>query len=656
MKQTNQHQLIQRLNEVTCPILMDGAMGTYFHKLTGQPADACEESNLQAPELITSIHRSYLEVGSRVLRTNTYAWLDYLSRYDREQTDTMIRAAYGAARLALAEFKAEQKSVAQTATVPDTDTDMFFILADLGFLPDTFGEEVFGEFKHTIDTWMDLGATHFICETLRDDRYLLDVACYIKEKLPETCVMASFAIPPDGITAAGEPIDILFSRLDEMPELDILGLNCVSGPVPTTRLLSRIGPLKKKLSVCPNAGYPTVIDRQMVFPTSPAYFGEQMRSILRLGANLVGGCCGTTPFHIKELAKVVADDCVTAGKRSMSQRVATEVTTKESSIESEAGQSVVPVVKTADEIPVVTAVETGEESPSAHAHNPILQRMTQGQRLIAVEYDSPATPDIQPYYDGALAIEEAGADALTIADCPVARPRGDSSLTAAALKQVLTHCEPIPHLTCRDRNANATKAILLGLNMLEIFNVLIVTGDPIPQEDRDDIKGVFNFNSVVLGEYIRTLNETLFAKPFNVAGAFNINALKLEYELERARRKIEVGVKTLFTQPVMSERGVERMAQMREELPEAYIMGGIMPIVSHRNALYMQNELSGMYIDDDIVARYEGKNRDQGEAVALDITVRLAEQISPYIDGFYLITPFNRVDLICRILSEIKNL
>ena len=301
MKKNNQIKLVDHLAEVSCPILMDGAMGTYFHQLTGHSADACEESNLRAPALIKSIHRDYLEAGSRILRTNTYAWLEYLERFDLSQTEAMIRSASAVATEAVDEYVAER--LAGVDSIPPQTAKSFYILADLGYLPEGFDEQIYKEFCYTIDLWIELGATHFICETLQDDRHLLEVVSYIKEKLPNSCIMASFAIPPDGITATGETIDVMFSRLDEYPELDILGLNCVSGPVPTTRLLSRIGPLRKKLSICPNAGYPTVIDRQMVFPTTPTYFGEQMRGVLGLGANLVGGCCGTTPFISKNCLK-----------------------------------------------------------------------------------------------------------------------------------------------------------------------------------------------------------------------------------------------------------------------------------------------------------------------------------------------------------------
>ncbi|MCC8356616.1 MAG: homocysteine S-methyltransferase family protein, partial [Oscillospiraceae bacterium] len=188
----------------------------------------------------------------------------------------------------------------------------------------------------------------------------------------------------------------------------------------------------------PNAGYPTVLGHRAVFGGQPDYFGGQLAEIVRAGASIVGGCCGTTPAHIAQAAAALKNP-----------------------------------------LPAAVSVEPNVPSSAAPATNPLWDKLAAGKRVVAVELDPPADDDIAPFLEGVRALRDAGADAVTIADCPIGRPRADSSLLACKVKRELG-MEPLPHMTCRDRNMNATKALLLGLSMEDVHNVLLVTGDPIP--------------------------------------------------------------------------------------------------------------------------------------------------------------------------------
>ena len=257
--------------------------------------------------------------------------------------------------------------------------------------------------------------------------------------------------------------------------------------------------------------------------------------------------------------------------------------------------------------------------------------------------------------EGAAKYQKAGVDAIDIADCPVAKARIDSSILACKVMRELG-LTAIPHMTCRDRNINATKALLLGLNIEGVNNVLTVTGDPVPMAERDQVKTMFSYNSAVLANHIRTLNTQIFSEnPFMVSGALNINAKNFESQITHAKRKIENGVSVLFTQPVLSEQALDNLKYAREEL-SVKILGGIMPVVSYRNACFMNNEMAGIYVDEKIVEAYKDKDREQGEALALEISTKVAQAINPYVDGFYLITPFKRVELILRIIEQIRSL
>ncbi|MBQ5787488.1 MAG: methylenetetrahydrofolate reductase, partial [Oscillospiraceae bacterium] len=253
--------------------------------------------------------------------------------------------------------------------------------------------------------------------------------------------------------------------------------------------------------------------------------------------------------------------------------------------------------------------------------------------------------------EGVWNLSVAGADAVTIADCPIGRPRADSSLLACKIKRDMG-IEPLPHMTCRDRNLNATKALLLGLTMEGVHNVLLVTGDPIPTEDRSEVKSVFNFNSRKLASYVGTLNQTL-TTPFRMFGALNVNARNFEIQLRMAKEKEENGISGFLTQPVLSREALENLKLARAEL-KGKILGGIYPIVSYRNACFLNNEIAGMRVCDEIIALYEGKDREEAEELAVRISTEIAKEITPYTDGIYLMTPFKRVGLITRILQNIR--
>ena len=278
--------------------------------------------------------------------------------------------------------------------------------------------------------------------------------------------------------------------------------------------------------------------------------------------------------------------------------------------------------------------------------------MDSGQRVIAVELDPPADDDIAFFLDGVKTLRDAGADAVTIADCPIGRPRADSSLLACKLKRELD-VEPLPHMTCRDRNLNATKALLLGLSIEGVHNVLLVTGDPIPSENREEVKSVFNFNSRRLASYVSGLNETVLRTPFRIFGALNVNAKNFEIQLKAAQEKERNGVACFLTQPVLSREALENLITAREVL-KGQILGGVYPVVSHKNACFLNNEIAGMRISDEITALYEGRTREEAEDLAVRISIGIAREIAPYTGGFYLMTPFKRVALMVRILREIQ--
>lgn len=572
-------------------LLFDGAMGTYFASLPHRAEERCELGNLHHTEEIAAIHREYLEAGCRAIKTNTFSVGTDLAAGDDTLAQSIIEAGCRIAMDAAADYDA-------------------YVFADLGPAPQSGVLSPAENYCRQAEWFLGCGVRHFLVETLANDDGLAELAAFLKAAAPEAFLLVSYAVGADGVTRDGLSGRGLFARTAAMEGVDAVGFNCVSGP---HHLLEYIRTLDKKdvtLSVMPNAGYPTVLGRRTVFQGKPMYFGEKLSQIAHSGAGIVGGCCGTTPAHMAAAASALK----TAPRR---------------------------------EPPSVTVAGNGEKAPHS---NPITEKFAAGKRVLAVELDPPADDSIQPFMEGVRVLKEAGADLVTIADCPIGRPRADSSLLACKVKRELG-MEPLPHMTCRDRNRNATKALLLGLSMEGVHNVLLVTGDPIPTENRDEVKTVFNFNSRKLARYVTELNNQL-TTPFNIFGALNVNARNFDMQLKIAREKEENGVMGFLTQPVLSAEALENLKLARREL-KGRILGGIFPVVSHRNACFLNNEIAGMRVCDEIVDLYAGKDREEAEALAVAISAAIAREIEPYTDGLYLMTPFKRVELMRRIIEAL---
>ena len=584
-------------------LLFDGAMGTYYAAKHGRTASACELANMESPQEILDIHKEYISAGAKAIKTNTYA----CSRrnYPEAQCRELIREGW---RIAVEATK-------------DADA---FVFADIGPVFDIGDDGPANEYRFAVDVFLELGAKNFLFETNSMDTGILETAAYIRSRCPESFIIASFAVLPDGFTAGGIMAGTLLRRMAADPAIDAVGLNCVTGAGHMAQIVKSLGgpkQLGKPMSIMPDAGYPTIIGPRAVYSGAPGYFASQSCQIAECGVKILGGCCGTTPEHIAAVCKALKE----------------------------------PVIGYADSD--VGSDESEEESPQAaeRSESAFWQALNDPEVLpFAVEFDPPETPDVTKFMAGVKELKESGAAIVTIPDCPVARARMDSSILACKIHREIG-IEALPHMTCRDRNLNATKALLLGLSAEDIRNVLVITGDPIPTASRDEVKSVYNFNSRMLAGFITSLGETVLASPFHVFGALNVNVRNFNIQLHLAEEKIKNGVCGFLTQPVLTEQGFENLKLAREVIGErAKLLGGLIPVVSYRNAMFMNSEVAGISVDEKIIAMYEGLNREQGEKLGEDITVEIAKRIAPYIDGYYLITPFNRAKLMARIMERIR--
>ena len=572
-------------------LLFDGAMGTLFAQSHGS-AIPCEQANLTQGPAILDIHRRYLDAGCQAIKTNTFG---------------LSRAELGT-EACLAQLRAAWR-LAQTAA-----EDRAFVFADIGPLTVTDSDDLRAEYRFLAEAFLDLGAKHFLFETQSREEGLLETAAYIKGRCPDSFVLVSFAAQPDGFTRSGLPVAELIARADQDPHVDAVGLNCISGARHMAELVDGLGPLASMLSVMPNAGYPTVLGSRTFYDGDPSYYAMQLSALAARGAKILGGCCGTTPAHMAAVREALA------------------------------GTPAVPV----------TVKAKAPVQPKAVENRFWAALCDPTQRPIAVELDPPEAADVTKFMAGARELRDSGAAIITIADCPIARARMDSSILACKLRRELG-VEALPHMTCRDRNLNATKALLLGLCAEDVHNVLVVTGDPIPSASRDEVKSVYNFNSRMLARYITALNRTSLPAPFQVFGALNLNAVNFQVQLRLARQKQENGVCGFLTQPVLTRQALENL-KLAHEVLDGKILGGIIPVVSQRNALFMNSEVSGITVDETIIRMYEGLDRQQGEDLAVKISAAVAREIAPYVDGYYLMTPFGRTGLMARIMDEIRKI
>lgn len=278
--------------------------------------------------------------------------------------------------------------------------------------------------------------------------------------------------------------------------------------------------------------------------------------------------------------------------------------------------------------------------------------LEQKSRPILVEFDPPRQTAPGDFLAGAQELCRGGADVITIADCPIGRVSVNACMLAARLKREYG-LQVLPHMACRDRNLNAILSLLLGLEMEGIRNMLLITGDPVAKEARESVKGVFQLTARTLAESLRALEGEGLLPPFFMCGALNVNARNFDAELERARRKEECGIQAFLTQPICSAQAEENVRRAREAL-SGYLLGGLFPIVSYKNACFLQQEVGGITIDEEIIRSYEGLDRDQGEARAKELCRGIAERIAPSVDGYYIMTPFRRIALVRAIIGELK--
>lgn len=585
-------------------LITDGSFGTYFTDRYNTE-EMPELANLTHGEWVEEIHTAYVEAGARLIRTNTFAANTVLMNAEIAVVQEHVKAAVTHA-----------KKATEGAKEP------VFIAGDIGPIPKTAGMEeaaIENQYYEIAETFIKEGIDILTFETFVDMQYVLPVIQKIKRE-NDIFVMLQFSVNQFGYSNAGLSARKLLTEAAAVEEIDAIGLNCGVGPGHMEQILNGLYPYiesrNKFLIALPNAGYPKRIQNQLQFANHPDYYADKLSAMAeKLGLDILGGCCGTNPGFIKELVKKVDVKQSSVEKKSIHMEPKTKKIRHYGFFEEENGT-------------------------------------IKNKKLIAVELAPPADADDERLLEAAHILQKSDVDVLTFPDSPSGRTRIDSVLMAEKVRRETGMCV-MPHICCRDKNAIAMRSLFLGAHINNINNMLIITGDPVPSMVRETVKAVFNFDSVGLMNIAKDMNEESFTdSPLVYGGAINQGRRNLEVEIKRVQRKMEAGAQFFFTQPVFSKEAADRVRRIKEETG-ARILCGIMPLISRRNAMFMKNEIAGIAVTEELIARYpENATREEGEAVGVAIAREVMEYTHDFADGYYFSFPFNRIYLLEKILKN----
>jgi homocysteine S-methyltransferase len=592
--------------------VFDGAVGTRFYDKGVYINKSYDELNLTAPDLVREVHEEYVKAGADIIETNTFgATRHKLQQYGLENNlhEINLKAAK------IARQAAGEKAFVAGAIGP----------LDLRIEP--YGPTSFDEakemFSEQISALLEGGVDLFILETFSDLAEIQQAIRAVK-LLCDLPIIAQIQIQTNGKTVFGATSDVFTKRLDEWGA-DVIGLNCGVGP---THILSGLEEMRavtdKKLSAQPNAGLPRDVQGRQFYMCSPEYMSKFAKRFIKAGAKFIGGCCGTTPKHIKLMVDSV---------RAISPRKV-QISVKESATVNENKKVV--------EVEPVSPLERSNWS----------RKIAQGEFVTSVEVLPPKGVTAEKTLNSIELLKEAGVDAVNIPDGPRAQTRMSAQATAILVEQKVG-IESVLHYCCRDRNLLGMMSDLLGAAALGLHNLLIITGDPPKMGPYPDATAVFDIDSIGLTNMVNKLNHGLDLgnNPIGTPTAFSIGvgvnpgAINLDEEIRRFEWKVEAGAEYAITQPVYDTEQLhvflDRISHVR--IP---IVAGIFPLVSNRNAEFMHNEVPGVRVTQDILDRMRKaseKSKEHARDEGLAIARESLEQIKDIIQGVQVSAPFGKV-------------
>jgi len=599
--------------------VLDGAMGTMLYN-RGVFVNVCyDELTLKQPSLVQEVHETYLRAGAEILETNTFGANPVkLSGFGlEERTEEINRAA-----AELAHRAARGRALVVGAVGP------------LGIRIEPWGStarsEAVAHFARQAGGLAEGGVDGFILETFSDLEEIHAALEAARAAAPDLPVIAQMTVGEDGNTSYGTPVETIAARLVEWGA-DVVGLNCSVGPAPMLEAIERMAEVTASpLSAQPNAGLPRAVGDRRIYLASPDYMAQYARRLIASGARFIGGCCGTTPEHIRRIRECVAD--------ARPRRVAV-------------GAPASPMSEPAGARPVPLA-----------ARSEWARKLATGAFLRSVEVVPPRGWDPSGMLQQCQALREAGVDAVNLVDGPRAQSRM-GVVPAALLVEREVGMETVFHYTCRDRNMLGMLSDLLGAAAGGLRNVLIVTGDPPTAGPYPDATAVFDIDSIGLTNLVRRLNQgldpggTSIGEPtrFVIGVAANQGAIDRERELERFHWKVEAGAEFAVTQPVFDPGELAdflaRIAPWR--IP---VIAGIWPLISLRNAEFLANEVPGAQVPEGVLERMrraEAAGPGAAHAEGIRIAQEVLEAVRGMVQGVQVSSPGGRPEVALEALGQL---
>ncbi len=607
MKENKTHIITRLRNEV---LVGDGAIGTMLYTKGVSLDSNFEHLNLIRPHLVTELAREYVAAGAQVIETNTFG------------ANSTKLAAIGLGHKVV-EINLAGAAIAREAAGPDV-----LVAGSIGPLVAPRGEQrelssvqMEEAFRLQCQALADGGVDFLLLETFSSLRQLQLAVKVARETGLPAC--ASLAFLEGGRCGDGSSVES-FCRAMEEAGADMIGANCGAGPLELLKVVKRMaGVTDKPISAYANSGFPEYLDGRYIYRATPDYFAAMAQEMVAAGANLVGGCCGTTPDHIASLAHVISG-CRPAVRQKRSP------------------------------------VSFSEPAPTTPKQSSFLDNWGK-RKVITVELDPPKGLDCSKIITGCRLLKEAGVDAINLAENPLARPRmGNIALGSIIQREV--GIEVIVHITGRDRNLIGMQSDLMGASLLGIRSILAVTGDPATMGDHAGATSVFDLHSLTLIKLLSDLNSGVNAignpigagTGFTVGAAFNPNTGNMSVQAARLHKKVAGGASFTQSQPIYDPEILFAAVGAIGDCSVPFLPG-IMPLVSERNAEYLNNEVPGITVPDAVRARMKGLEKEAGAREGLAIAKEFIDATFDVVGGYYLIPPFGKHELAVELVEYIKN-
>src|SRR5262245_1494067 len=606
------------------PLLADGAIGTLLFS-RGVGMDQCFDAlNLSRPELVESVHRDYLSAGAELIETNPFG--ANAVRLSARGLEAQVRVI---ARQGVRIARSSRETVGVNALVVGS-------MGPLGKPLEPFGpvtpDQAEAAFREAAEGLLEGGCDGFILETFQDLNEILAALRAVRRVSSDLPIIAQMTFGLDGKTLYGATPALVVRALVQAGA-NVVGLNCGVGPQPTLEVLEQIVAAagSTPVSVMPNAGLPQYVDGRFVYLASPEYFAEFAARAIGLGARIVGGCCGTTPAHV----------------RAMRERL----------------ESHLPAEQLAPgaDIRVLEPSPAAAEAPVTRDEEPPLLRRLRDKFVVSVEVDPPRGITTRKVMDAVSLMADRGVDCVNIADSPLARIRMSAMSLAALVRTRVPALEIILHFTTRDRNLMGLQSDLLGAHALGIRNILCLKGDPPSLGDYPNATAVFDTDAVGLMSIIRRMNAGTDLAGTSIGGStrfafgcgVNPTAEDLDAEFEYVKRKLDAGPQFVMTQPVFELDCWRRFVDRLAGLTTVPVLMGILPLQSYRHAEFLHNEVPGIHVPEWIRARMHDAG-NEGQRAGVELARELLIQCRGLANGVYLMPSFGRYENCLQVLEGLS--